>query len=199
MECWGESILSLSKSFAKQLRPSCHQRSISAITLVNVNVGRYNRSDSRTLVTIYVCRQGTGERSCWSAAPVLQGFRRRTQRSFSFVVGCPCLLGCAVRLLHRRGRHESEQLPHQHQPHDFVDQQTIIVVQAWQRPPVRKPLRLAQIDNVVFDYSHFPRPPRVVQSPVVRCTLGTPRSKFPAAVHRRSNGIPGWPDLAALI
>jgi hypothetical protein len=42
-------------------------------------------------------------------------------------------LRLAVGLLHWLGRHEREQLLRQHQPHDLIDQQTIIVVQTFQR------------------------------------------------------------------
>src|ERR1035441_10769409 len=43
-------------SLVKQLLPACHQRALSAMTLVSVNSGKYRRSDSNTL-TIIVCRR----------------------------------------------------------------------------------------------------------------------------------------------
>jgi hypothetical protein len=95
-------------------------------------------------------RLPTGAGPCLVGAARLAGFRRSTQRPFGFVVRGPDPLGFPVRLFHGLGRHEDEQLPGQHQPHDFVGQPTIIVIRPFERRQVRCPQGCTQLEDLVI-------------------------------------------------
>src|SRR5207253_8980929 len=91
----GGASFSVLSNLVKQLWPACHQRLISAMTLMNVNVGRYRRSDCSTL-TIIVCRRApTG---VLLVRPVLRASAApRSVRSASLLVPAAGLLsplGC---------------------------------------------------------------------------------------------------------
>ena len=164
-EWTGDESFSLVIRLAKQLRPARCQRRTSPITADSVNVANGCRSDSSTLAMI-VCRRDRP--AVLLVRPVLRAWRLHA----AFVrLRCSCRrpAGFHRRRGDRRGGDEREQLLVQHQPHQLIAQQPIVVLRSFQCRQFGRPHRPTQFENFVVQFGDFPRAARVAQ-PLVACT-----------------------------
>ena len=152
----------LGNQVRKATPPGACQRRISPITVASVKVGNCCRNDSKTLVMI-VCRRAPA--NVLLVRPVLRS-GGAAQRSFGFVVRAGDRPGFTVRCGNRRGGDEEEQLLGQHQPHQFVAEQPVVVGRSFERRQIGALHRPAEFENLVVQFGDPPLAACVAESPV---------------------------------
>ena len=105
--------------------------------------------------------------------PVLRAVRRR-QGSFGLVVRAGDRPAFTAERGDRRGGNESEQLLGQHQPHQFVAEQPVVVVRSFQWWKFGDPYRPTQFENLVIQFAYPSLTARIAQ-PSVALHAARPR------------------------